>query len=102
MNKRERMSMLFDLYGMLLTKKQQDYFQDYYFEDLTYQEISENYEVSKAAVFDQIRKVEDTLQRFEDGLKIHEKLIYRNKIIHDIIKQTNDTTLIQKLTELLE
>lgn len=47
---------LFDLYGDLLTDKQQSYFKLYYFEDYSLQEIAEVFEVSRNAVFDQLKK----------------------------------------------
>ena len=36
---------LFDFYGTLLTEKQQNYFKDYYFNNLSLSEIAENYEI---------------------------------------------------------
>ena len=38
---------LYDLYGLLLTKKQQLYFEEYYFNNLSYGEISEKYQISR-------------------------------------------------------
>lgn len=38
---------LFDYYKGLFTKTQQDYFIDYYFNNLTQEEIADNYNVSK-------------------------------------------------------
>ena len=42
-------TMLYDIYGKLLTQKQQDYFKDYYFENFTLDEIAKNDNVTKAA-----------------------------------------------------
>ena len=36
---------LFDIYGELLTDKQQLYFKDYYFDNLSYGEIAEKYNI---------------------------------------------------------
>lgn len=73
---------LYDIYGDLLTAKQQDYFEDYYFNNLTLSEMAENYEVSRNAIHKQIKEVEEKLNKFEEVLKINEK----NKRIKEIIK----------------
>ncbi|MBR1718063.1 MAG: HTH domain-containing protein, partial [Bacilli bacterium] len=56
---------LYDLYGELLTDKQQSYFEDYYFDNLTLQEIAENSDVSRNAIHKQIKEAEDKLNHFE-------------------------------------
>ncbi|MDE7213906.1 MAG: DNA-binding protein, partial [Anaeroplasmataceae bacterium] len=55
--KREEIISLYDAYGLLLTDKQRDYFESYYFDDLSISEIASNFEVSRNAVFDQIKRV---------------------------------------------
>ena len=42
---------LYDLYGSLLTNKQQIYFKEYCFNNLSYGEISEKYGISRNAIF---------------------------------------------------
>ncbi len=76
---------LFDIYKELLTTKQQEYFQDYYLEDFSLKEISENYNVSRNAIFDQIKKVVAILENFEDKLKIYNK----NNKIKNLIEDNN-------------
>ena len=66
-------STLYDIYGTLLTGKQQEYFEDYYFNNLTLQEISENNLVSRNAVFKQIKEAEQKLHFYEEKLRIYEK-----------------------------
>ena len=46
---------LYDLYGILLTEKQQTYFEEYYFNNLSYGEISEKYNISRNACFKQLK-----------------------------------------------
>lgn len=74
---------LYDLYGNLLTEKQQQYFEDYYFSNLTLAEISENLNISRNAVHKQIKEAEDKLDYYENILQIYE----RNKQIKEILKQ---------------
>ena len=47
---------LYDIYNSLLTDKQKLYFEDYYFNNLSLSEMSENYEVSRNAIHKQIKK----------------------------------------------
>ena len=64
---------LYDLYGDLSTDKQKQYFQDYYFDNLSYSEMAEKYEVSRNAVFKQLHNVIDKLEEYESKLEIYEK-----------------------------
>ena len=50
---------LFDMYQDLLTEKQQMYFKDYYFDNLSYVEISEKYGISRNAIFHQLKLIEE-------------------------------------------
>ena len=71
--KREEIISLYDAYGLLLTDKQRDYFESYYFDDLSISEIASNFEVSRNAVFDQIKRVNLILMDYEEKLKIVDK-----------------------------
>ena len=59
---------LYDLYSGLLTDKQREYFEDYYFNNLSFSEMAENYEVSRNAIFKQIHIVTDKLKEYESVL----------------------------------
>lgn len=59
--KTEQFNELLDLYGELLTKRQIEVMQLYYHEDWTYQEIADELSISKAAVYDIIKRVSTTL-----------------------------------------
>lgn len=77
---------LYDYYGELLTNKARSYFEDYYFNDLSFSEIAENENVSKNAVFKNIKNTVLKLEHYESILKLIEK----NKVINDIIKELDD------------
>lgn len=64
---------LYDLYGELLTDKQKKYFEDYYFNNLSFSEMAENYNVSRNAMFKQIHIVTDKLVEYEKILKLRSK-----------------------------
>lgn len=78
--------MLYDYYGELLTDKQKKYFNDYYFNNLTLSEISENYNISRNAIHKCLKETEDKLFYYEDILKLYSK----SKKIKKIIKNLND------------
>ena len=64
---------LYDLYGCLLTEKQKQYFEDYYFHNLSFSEMADNYGVSRNAVFKQVHTVILKLDEYEDKLGLFEK-----------------------------
>ncbi len=70
---REYLIELYDLYQRLLTEKQQLYFESYYFLDLSLSEIAENYNISRNGVYDQIKRVEQSLYDYEEKLNLYKK-----------------------------
>lgn len=87
-------TILFDYYGCLLTDKQQEYFINYYENNLTMQEIADNNQVSKNAVSKQLEIIKDKLLYYEEKLSLYNK---KNRVI-DIIQ---DEKLISKLDDLI-
>ena len=73
---------LFDLYGDLLTEKQRDYFMDYYFQNLSYGEIASKYNVSRNAIYHQLKLIEEKLTFYEEKLKIYSKKSKINAIMN--------------------
>ncbi len=88
---------LYDIYGSLLTEKQQKYFEDYYFDNLSLKEISDNYNVSRNAVHNSIKDVENKLISYEAKLEIYKK----DKKIKEIITKISDEAIKKELKELI-
>lgn len=88
---------LYDIYGKLLTEKQREYFEDYYFNNLSFSELAENYNVSRNAVFKQLKITKEKLLEFDNALKLYEK---KKKII-DIIDCIQDKDIKEKLEDLI-
>ncbi len=88
---------LYDLYGILLTEKQQTYFEEYYFNNLSYGEISEKYNISRNACFKQLKIIEDKLFDYEKKLKLY----YKKEKINAIINMIDDKKIKEKLENLL-
>jgi len=62
---------IYDLYNNMLTDKQKKVFEDYYFENLTLEEIAENLGVSKNAVSKSIKNVKSLLLNYEENIKFN-------------------------------
>lgn len=75
MKKFTQMAVLLDIYGGLLTDKQQDVMDQYYNYDLSLQEIADNAGITKQGVHDLVRRAENTL------VKTDEKLGFKNRLI---------------------
>ena len=85
---------LFDVYGSLLTEKEQITFKDYYQEDLSLSEIANENNVSRAAVQKTIKTVLDKLKYYEDMLHIYDK----NVKLRDLLNE-NDINVIKNNIE---
>ncbi|MCM3315787.1 putative DNA-binding protein [Rummeliibacillus stabekisii] len=90
LEKTTRMNFLFDFYQALLTDKQRSYMQLYYLDDHSLGEIAEAYEVSRQAVYDNIRRTEAMLEEYEEKLQLFEKFQNRQKIITKLSKSMVD------------
>lgn len=64
---------LIDIYGSMLTDKQRDVMELYYFEDLSLSEIAENEHITRQGVHDSIKRAESILCGLEDKLGIASK-----------------------------
>jgi uncharacterized protein len=94
--KTELLNELFETYKDLFTEKQIEYFKYYYELDYSYQEIGEMFNVSRNAIFDSLKKVEDSLYMYEEKLKIVEKRNLRKEYL-DYYLKTNDKVYLDKL-----
>jgi len=80
LEKTTRMNYLFDFYQDLLTPKQQSYMSLYYLDDFSLGEIAEQFEVSRQAVYDNIKRTEVMLEEYEDKLHLYEKFLKRQNM----------------------
>ena len=65
LEKKQRVNLLMDCYCDLLTDKQQDYLTLYYEEDLSLAEIAEDLNVSRNAVYDNLKRAVASLEDYE-------------------------------------
>ena len=80
LEKTTRINYLFDFYQALLTSKQQSYMSLYYLDDLSLGEIAEEYEISRQAVYDNIKRTEAMLEEYEEKLLLFQKFQERKQI----------------------
>lgn len=83
------LNILYDYYGELLTDKQKNFFEDYYFENLTLQEIADMNGISKNAVHKTLIAIEEKLKYYEEKLCFYQKTEKIKECIKDeeILKQ---------------
>ena len=87
MDDKFRLVELYLIYEGLLTDKQRLYFRSYALDDLSLQEVAENYQVSRNAVHNMIKGVVKALNKYEDTLKLYAK---KNKIIKLLDKEKSN------------
>lgn len=75
---------MFEFYEPLLTKKQANYIELYYADDYSLGEIAGEYNVSRQAVYDNIRRSEKILQQYEDKLNLYHSFVDRNHKLDQI------------------
>ena len=90
-------TLLYDIYGSLLTDKQKEYFEDYYFKNLSLSELASKYNISRNAIHKQIKETIKRLENYEDKLKLTKK----NEMLENIIKKTSDEEIKRKLQEVI-
>ncbi len=76
-------SALFDYYQSLLTDVQKKYFEDYFFNNLSLQEIADSYEVSRNAISKTLKEIKEKLDYYESNLK----LLSNNKKISELLSE---------------
>ena len=79
LEKKNHYNSLYPFYKELLTEKQQEVFETYYFDDFSLAEIAESFEVSRNAIWDLLKKVEHNLDEYEAKLRLCEKNIKLEK-----------------------
>lgn len=101
LEKNERLNLLYAFYQDLLTEKQRLYFNAYYLDDYSLQEVADIYLVSRNAIFDQLKKTEAHLLNYEQILKLNENKNKRIALLNEFLR-TNDIEHIKKLKEMDE
>lgn len=78
------MNKLFSHYQNLLTKRQREYMTEYYEEDYSLQEIADNYDISRQAVYDSLRRTEKILMHYEEEMHLVHHSERQFELIQDL------------------
>ena len=101
MEKNVKISLLLEIYGKLLTNKQQDVLDLYYNQNLSLAEIAEDSSITRQGVRKILVDGENKLLDYETKLGILSAKLKNQKIIEELLKETKDTNFEAKLKKLL-
>ncbi|HCZ7509752.1 TPA: putative DNA-binding protein [Staphylococcus aureus] len=97
-----RMNYLFDFYQSLLTNKQRNYLELFYLEDYSLSEIADTFNVSRQAVYDNIRRTGDLVEDYEKKLELYQKFEQRQEIYDEMKQHLSNPEQIQRYIQQLE
>ncbi len=104
MEKNLEISLLFDFYGEMLTKTQQEAISLYYNDDLSLGEVAEILSMSRQGVRDALNRAKKSLYTFEDNLKLCERFSKTKEGLLKIIQSASqlseiDDEVVLRLSE---
>lgn len=97
-----KISQLYDFYSELLSEKQKQYLNDYYFNDFSLTEISENYDISKQAVSNNIKRTITELEQYEEKLNLIKLNNERLFLLNELKKSTSDEGILSYVDQLIK
>ncbi|MBO9130187.1 putative DNA-binding protein [Bacillus sp. 165] len=102
LEKTTRMNYLFDFYQSLLTPKQRNYMSLYYLDDYSLGEIAEEFEISRQAVYDNIKRTEAMLEEYEEKLLLFNKFQERQQLVHRLKELLGNESLSEEVEQVVE
>lgn len=96
MEERDYLIILYDFYSGLLSDKQKETFEDYYFSNLSLGEIAENTGLSRNAIHKTIKSTEEKLLFYEETLELYKK----KTLLEEITKEIDNKSIIEKINNL--
>lgn len=87
LEKTTQMNLLVEFYGCLLTEKQLEYMELYYGDDYSLGEIAEEFDVSRQAVYDNIRRSAKLLENYEEKLHLVADFYKRQERYYELEKE---------------
>ena len=87
-------SILYDLYGGLLTENQKNVYEYHILDDLSFAEIGEELNITRQAAYDLYKLADKKLKDIDSKLKLSVKFNEIEKIVSEIKKSTKDKKII--------
>lgn len=84
------LAQLFDIYGPLLTEKQQRCLAMHLFEDFSMSEIGESLQVSRQAVYDILHRSEQTMSEYEAKLGLCKRLSQQRHELTEVYNELSN------------
>lgn len=94
-------SSLYNIYGELLTKKQQQILESYVFNNLSLGEIAENFNISRQAVLDSVNKACSQLNKYEQTLGVLKNNTNVKQVLIQAKSKISDEKLLKQITTLI-
>ncbi|WP_371264681.1 YlxM family DNA-binding protein [Paenibacillus sp. CF384] len=98
--------MLFDFYEKLLTEKQQTFLKYYFHDDYSLGEIAAEFDISRQAVYEHVKRAETVLESYEGKLQLlakHEAtarmLAQLEELVEQVVTQKELSMELHKLTQ---
>ncbi len=88
---------LYDCYKLILTIKEQNCFEDYYFNNLSLSEIAANNQVTRSAVHKRLKTIISKLNKYEKSLRCHQK----DEAIKKVMLSLTDEEVKDKLAKII-
>jgi hypothetical protein len=82
-----RLHLLYDFYGKLLKDRQRKYFEMYFRDDLSLGEIAEIEDISRQAVFEQVKRIAKTLEDYERKLGLLARYEKRRALLEELQRE---------------
>ena len=100
MDERFRQNLLFDFYGELLNSHQKAVFSAAIFDDMSYSELAEEFDCSRQAAFDLVRRIDKKLEDYESKLGLLERFTAARARMDSLSLSVNEMQEIVKSSEI--
>lgn len=92
-------SILYDIYGNLLNKNQKEVYEYHIIDDLSFNEIGEELNLTRQAAYDLYNRANKKLYEFENKLGLYKRMKEIEKYANDIKNISKDNKKILSLTD---
>ncbi|MCR5544770.1 MAG: DNA-binding protein [Eubacterium sp.] len=94
MEERLRKSLLYDFYGELLNEHQKQVFSAAIFDDMSYSELAEEFDISRQAAFDLVKRINNKLENYESRLGLVKRFLDARDKMEGLTKDVEELRLV--------